>query len=178
MDYGHWSIACVGEFDPTEWFGFIYLITNTVTGQKYIGKKQFQFAKRRQVKRRSVKMKVDSDWRTYTSSSVVVQQDIQTLGPDKFLFDIVQLCSGKAELSYLEEQFQYGAKILTSKLPNGTPEFYNRTVAHRHFAGVETQSAHSSARMNKLLVAYHVIAERRAWSEQQQHRINAALHVV
>ena len=56
---------------PEGVIGFVYLITNLTTGQKYIGKKLAQFKrtkpplKGKKLKRRSV---VESDWRDYWGS--------------------------------------------------------------------------------------------------------------
>ena len=57
---------------PEGYIGFVYLITNLKTGQKYIGKKLAQFKrtkpplKGKKLKRRST---VESDWREYWGSS-------------------------------------------------------------------------------------------------------------
>lgn len=154
-DYGHWDIALVGEFDPINFFGFIYLIVDSQTTRCYIGKKQFRFKRSRQVAGRKRKIHVDSDWKEYTSSCIPLQDDILAFGKDRFRFIILQLCSGKAELSYLEEQYQYSSKVITARTTEGAPKFYNRTIAHRHFSGVEKQSAESQQKMTGLLRAYH-----------------------
>ena len=39
MDLGHWT--CEEQWEELP-FGFVYLITNTVDGKKYIGKKQIE----------------------------------------------------------------------------------------------------------------------------------------
>ena len=41
MDYGHWITEI--DFEPSEWFGFVYEITHVETGRSYIGRKQFNF---------------------------------------------------------------------------------------------------------------------------------------
>lgn len=38
MDIGHWQFKY--EFDPAEWYGFVYRITELDTGREYIGKKK------------------------------------------------------------------------------------------------------------------------------------------
>ena len=50
-------------------YGFVYLITNTVNGRKYIGKKFFYSSKTKQVKGKKKRYKVFSDWQTYYGSS-------------------------------------------------------------------------------------------------------------
>ena len=40
MDLGHWN-SLIEDFNPGEWFGFVYRITNNTTDMSYIGRKQF-----------------------------------------------------------------------------------------------------------------------------------------
>jgi len=104
MDLGHWIL---GENiilkDNT--FGFIYEITNTVSGKKYIGKKQCKSKlKRRPLKgKKNKRIEIkESDWRTYTSSSSDLNEDIAKYGKDKFVFKIIRPCMSKWELAYFE----------------------------------------------------------------------------
>ena len=75
-----------------KYVGFVYLITNLVTGKRYIGKKLSKFSKTSTKtiklkdgtkKKKKIRSKVDSDWKTYWSSSKDVQADVKTLGEDK-----------------------------------------------------------------------------------------------
>ena len=59
---------------PEDCVGFVYLITNTKSDRKYIGKKLAKFAKTKYrivklkngtKKRKKIKEKIDSDWETY-----------------------------------------------------------------------------------------------------------------
>lgn len=101
-DYGHWKGK---RFNPEDHLGFVYEITNNVTGRKYIGQKLLHFKvtkkplKGRKNKRRSTK---ESDWRTYTGSSVSLNEDIAKMGKDKFSFKILKMCDSKWELNYVE----------------------------------------------------------------------------
>ncbi len=85
---------------PEGYIGFVYLITNLNTGQKYIGKKLAQFKrtkpplKGKKLKRRST---VESDWREYWGSSERLLADVQALGPENFTREIIYLCKSKAE---------------------------------------------------------------------------------
>jgi hypothetical protein len=177
-DYGHWNIDLVGEFDPAEWFGFIYLIRDTETTRCYLGKKQFRFKRSRQVSGRKRKISVDSDWKDYTSSCIPLQDDIIAFGKSRFQFIILQLCSGKAELSYLEEQYQYGSRVITARLADGTPKFYNRTIAHRHFSGVEKQSAESAQKITASLMTYHNTPERQAQTNAIRTEVSDILRII
>ena len=102
IDYGHWECE---HFNPDDYLGFVYVITNTVTGRQYIGQKQLHF----KVKKKPLKGKVnkrhstkESDWRTYTGSSKSLNEDIEAIGKDKFTFKIIELCESKWELNYIE----------------------------------------------------------------------------
>ena len=110
--------------------GFVYLITNLVTGRKYIGKKLAKFSKTtyRVVKlkngtkkRKKIKSKIESDWLTYWSSSEDLKADVATLGEDKFTREILRYCDSKNELSYYEAKYQFDYDVLLdeSKWYNG-----------------------------------------------------------
>jgi hypothetical protein len=110
---------------PEGYIGFVYLITNTTTGRKYIGKKLTQFKKTRpplkgrKLKRRSL---VESDWRDYWGSSDRLNEDVQALGPEKFTRQILYLCKSKAEMSYLEAREQFERRVLESD------DYYNGII--------------------------------------------------
>ena len=92
-------------------YGFVYLITNTLTGRKYIGKKFFYSSKTKVVKGKKKKFKVSSDWKTYYGSSAEVTKDVLQLGQENFSREIIYLCKSKGECGYIEakEQFTKGA---------------------------------------------------------------------
>lgn len=110
---------------PEDYVGFVYLITNTVTGKKYIGKKLAQFSKSKpplKGKKNRRRYTVESDWRDYWGSSEKLQEDIKTLGEDKFTREILYWCTSKAELSYLEAKEQFDRRVLE------TDEYYNGII--------------------------------------------------
>jgi hypothetical protein len=95
--------------------GFVYEITNNVTGKFYIGKKFF-WSKRtlpalkgRKNKRHKV---VESDWRTYWGSCNELKDDIKKLGTDNFSRKILKLCSNKFECAYYELKEQMNRDVL------------------------------------------------------------------
>lgn len=119
-DYGHW--IPLNEFDPEDYFGFVYCITNTENDCKYIGQKQlWRTLKRPPLKGMKNKrhVKKESDWRSYTGSSDRLNADIAKLGKEKFKFEILYLCDSKWELSYTE----YKKIITEDAIPKR--EFYN-----------------------------------------------------
>ena len=110
---------------PEGFIGFVYLITNLKSGQKYIGKKLAQFKKTKpplkgkKLKRRTT---VESDWRDYWGSSERLQADVNTLGPENFTREILYLCKSKAEMSYLEAREQFERRVLE------TDDYYNGII--------------------------------------------------
>lgn len=115
MDYGHWQVS--EEFDPQEYFGFVYRITNTTNNMQYIGCKMLhKTIKRPPLKGKKNKrhVKRDSDWRKYTGSSARLNEDIELLGKDKFKFEIIKLADCRWELGYKE----YKTIILEDAIPN------------------------------------------------------------
>ena len=119
---------------PEECVGFVYLITNNVSGRKYIGKKLAKFAKTttRVVKlkngtkkKKKIRSKIDSDWQTYYGSNIELNKDVAELGPENFTREILFYCKSKAECSYIEAREQFKHKVLESE------EYYNGHIQVR-----------------------------------------------
>ena len=110
---------------PDEYEGFVYLITNLTNNQKYIGKKLAKFKttkpplKGKKNKRRGYK---ESDWRTYYGSSDRLNADVAALGEDKFTREILYLCKGRGEMSYIEAREQFDRRVLE------TDDYYNGII--------------------------------------------------
>ena len=111
------------EVLPEDCVGFVYLITNTLTGRKYIGKKLAKFSKTTYKtlkqkngikKRKKIKSKIDSDWQEYYGSSPELSKDIEKLGINSFTREILYYCRSKAECSYVEAREQFSRKVLES----------------------------------------------------------------
>ena len=110
---------------PTECVGFVYLITNTVSGRMYVGKKLSKFKTTRykmhtqkngKKVRKKIRGAVDSGWQDYYGSSDQLNKDIESLGRDQFLREILYYCRSKAELNYVEAREQFARKVLESDL--------------------------------------------------------------
>ena len=110
---------------PDQYEGFVYIITNTTNNMKYIGKKLAKFKttkpplKGRKNKRRGYK---ESDWKTYWGSSDQLKADVEELGEDKFTREILQYCSTKNVMNYIEAELQFKYKVLLSK------DYYNKII--------------------------------------------------
>jgi len=110
---------------PEGAIGFVYLITNLTNNRRYIGKKLAQFKKSRpplKGKKNRRKYTVESDWRDYWGSSDKLNEDIKTLGTDKFTREVLYFCSSRAELSYLEAKEQFDRRVLE------TDDYYNGII--------------------------------------------------
>jgi hypothetical protein len=119
---------------PEYCVGFVYLITNTVSGRKYIGKKLAKFSKTtvRTVKlkngtkkKKKIRSKIDSDWQLYYGSNDELKKDIQALGPENFTREILYYCKSKAECSYIEAREQFRHQVLESD------DYYNGQISVR-----------------------------------------------
>jgi hypothetical protein len=132
---------------PDNYEGFVYLITNTTTGQKYIGKKLAKFKttkpplKGKKNKRRGTK---ESDWREYYGSSDRLNADVATLGADKFTREILYLCKGRGEMSYIEAREQFDRRVLE------TDEYYN---------GIINVRVGGSDKLKQALLEHHIQAK-------------------
>jgi hypothetical protein len=119
---------------PDDCVGFVYLITNLATSRKYIGKKLAKFSKTTTKtvvlkngtkKKKKVRSKIDSDWLEYYGSSIELNKDVESLGKENFLREILFFCKSKAECSYVEAREQFGRKVLESD------DYYNGQISVR-----------------------------------------------
>jgi len=119
---------------PETCVGFVYLITNTVSGRMYIGKKLAKFSKTtyRVVKlkngtkkKKKIRGKIDSDWMEYYGSSDELLKDIAQLGQENFRREVLFYCNSKAETSYIEAREQFTRRVLESD------QYYNGQISVR-----------------------------------------------
>ena len=119
---------------PDNCVGFVYLITNNLSGRKYIGKKLAKFSKTTYKtvkqkngikKRKKIRSKIDSDWQEYYGSSPELTKDIVSLGKENFKREILFYCKSKSECSYIEAREQFSRKVLESN------DYYNGHIQVR-----------------------------------------------
>ena len=119
---------------PDDCVGFVYLITNNLSGRKYIGKKLAKFSKTTYKtvtqkngikKRKKIRSKIDSDWREYYGSSPELTADVTKLGTENFSREILYYCKSKSECSYIEAREQFSRRVLEST------DYYNGHIQVR-----------------------------------------------
>lgn len=119
---------------PEECVGFVYCITNNSSGRKYIGKKLAKFSKTTyktvklkngNKKKKKIRSKIDSDWKTYYGSNIELNKDVDALGQDNFTREILYYCNSKAQCSYIEAREQFTHKVLEST------DYYNGHIQVR-----------------------------------------------
>jgi hypothetical protein len=119
---------------PDDCVGFVYLITNKASNRMYVGKKLSKFSKTTYKmikqkngikKRKKIRSKIDSDWMEYYGSSLELNKDVESLGKDNFVREILFLCKSKAECSYIEAREQFARKVLESD------DYYNGQISVR-----------------------------------------------
>ena len=119
---------------PEDCVGFVYIITNTISGRMYIGKKLAKFSKTTYKvvklkngtkKKKKIRGKIDSDWRTYYGSSPELSKDVAQLGQENFRREILFYCKSKAECSYIEAREQFSRCVLESN------DYYNGHIQVR-----------------------------------------------
>jgi len=124
---------------PEEYQGFVYMITNCSNDKKYIGKKFFWKPKtlpKTKTRKRRVKTRVESDWKSYYGSSVEVKQLVEENGAESFKREILMLCKTKGECSYYEAKKQFEYDVLLND------EFYNEFIGckiHSKHLGVKNE---------------------------------------
>lgn len=100
--------------DAGDSIGFVYLITNTRTGRKYVGKKLL-WSKRKlpplKGKKRKRTVIKESDWQNYYGSNEILMSEVES-NPEIFKREILHLANTKGELSYLELKEQIEREVL------------------------------------------------------------------
>lgn len=100
--------------------GFVYLITDIETGEKYIGRKYFYEI--RKVKGKTKRQRTESNWKDYWSSSKILQDRVEKKGKDKFERKILSLHLTRGDTNMCEIKEQFLRNVLESK------DYLNETI--------------------------------------------------
>lgn len=101
--------------DIKNYAGFVYLIECIPTQQKYIGKKFFTVLRKSRLKKhraRTTRVRSESNWKKYWSSSTQVADLIEEYGKDNFNRIILSLHSTQGDVNYSEVAEQFRRNVL------------------------------------------------------------------
>jgi len=119
---------------PEDCVGFVYIITNKISGRMYVGKKLARFKTTRYKMhtqkngkkiRKKIRGAVASDWQEYYGSSDQLNRDVESIGRNSFRREILYYCRSKAECNYIEAREQFTRKVLESD------QYYNGHIRVR-----------------------------------------------
>ena len=116
---------------PADTFGFVYLVTHTPSGKKYLGKKQLisnRTLPPLKGSKRKRKIQKESDWKTYYGSQSEVKQLVKE-SKDKleFIREIIIFTSTKKQLTYFETKLQFVNEVLEND------EYLNSNILGKFF---------------------------------------------
>ena len=116
---------------PANTFGFVYLVTHTPSGKKYLGKKQLisnRTLPPLKGSKRKRKVQKESDWKTYYGSQSEVKQLVKE-SKDKleFVREIIIFTSTKKQLTYFETKLQFVNEVLEND------EYLNSNILGKFF---------------------------------------------
>ena len=116
---------------PTDTFGFVYLVTHTPSGKKYLGKKQLisnRTLPPLKGPKRKRKIQKESDWKTYYGSQTEVKQLVkESQDMLEFVREIRIFASTKKQLTYFETKLQFVNEVLEND------EYLNSNILGKFF---------------------------------------------
>jgi hypothetical protein len=120
--------------DIKDYYGFCYLLTDLENGKQYIGRKYFYSIRKKKGIRKKVRS--ESDWKSYYSSSKKVQQIVKESGPNRFKREILSLYIKKGQVNYNETKLLFQHNVLEAKDDNGEKLYYNDNIMNRYFSTI------------------------------------------
>ena len=109
---------------PENSFGFIYIVTHTPTGRKYLGKKQLMSVQKKALGKKELALITDgraskkktvikeSDWKTYHGSHAEIKQLIKDKKHLEFTREILTFVPTKKLLTYYETKYLFINEVL------------------------------------------------------------------
>ena len=108
------------------------IIDEAKNGKMYIGRKYFH--KNRKKKGQRKRVRSESDWKTYYSSSKKVQHLVQEFGGARFKREILGLWKKKGQVNYNETKLLFNHNVLEEVSDNGEKLYYNDNIMNRYFS--------------------------------------------
>ena len=110
--------ADIGEF-----FGYVYCITNLITGKKYIGRKYF--IQKRKPSGGGRRRQSESNWKALNA-------DRKRLGKSSFSREIISLHRTAGKVNYEETRQLFIKNVLEECNENGEEAYYNSNILGRY----------------------------------------------
>ena len=120
--------------DINDYFGFCYILTDLENGMKYIGRKYFHSVRKKKGIRKRVRS--ESDWKSYYSSSKKIQRMVQESGPNRFKREILSLYKKKGQVNYNETKLLFQHNVLEAVSDAGERLYYNDNIMNRYFSTI------------------------------------------
>ena len=120
--------------DIKDYFGFCYILTDHENGKMYIGRKYFYSIRKKKGQRKKVKS--ESDWKTYYSSSKKIQQMVLESGPNRFKREILSLYIKKGQVNYNETKLLFNHNVLEALNHRDERLYYNDNIMNRYFSTI------------------------------------------
>ena len=120
--------------DINDYFGFCYILIDLEDGIKYIGRKYFYSVRKKKGIRKKVRS--ESDWKTYYSSSKKIQQMVLESGPNRFKREILSLYKKKGQVNYNETKLLFQHNVLEAVDEYGKKLYYNENIMNRYFSTI------------------------------------------
>ena len=117
-------------------WGFVYEITSDITNRSYIGRKYFWQRRKPRVNNKTGKRRrvtSESNWRQYYGSCPELKADIKLYGKESFKRVILSLHETPGKTNYEETRQLFLHNVLTERLTDGTPAFYNSNILGRYY---------------------------------------------
>lgn len=127
---------------PENVFGFIYEITHTSTGKKYLGKKQIISVRKKPLGKKELALLTDkrakkykiveteSDWKTYHGSHPEIKQMIKEGKQSEFTREILTFVPTKKLLTYYETKYLF----LKGVIEPGS-NYFNDSILGKYYKG-------------------------------------------
>ena len=115
-----------------DYFGFCYLLTDLENEKMYIGRKYFYQNRKKKGQRKRVRS--ESDWKTYYSSSKKVKHLVQEFGGARFKREILGLWKKKGQVNYNETKLLFNHNVLEAVDDKGEKLYYNDNIMNRYFS--------------------------------------------
>lgn len=132
------------EFEDKSYEGFVYLIRNKETGKVYIGRKYFYQIRKEPGKSRRVRK--ESNWKSYYSSSEMLKEDVKAHGKEAFERHILSLHKTRGDCNRAEIEALWKADALYRE------DFYNLAIDKHRVANVMiVESRLTSTNMESLI---------------------------